>query len=97
MNETLIQWGIGIAVTTAVAAFFRFCPKQKLMDWIGPVMFGLGKTLSILGNARIGKKAMNKVEEGPLSTLIGVAMHGLVEFGRGLVSDNSTDENKEGP
>lgn len=89
MNETLMVWGIGLAVTSAVAAFIRFCPKQKMMDAVGPFMFGLGKTVSFFGNTRIGKKAMNKVEEGILSTLIAVGMHGLVELGRGLVSDNS--------
>lgn len=97
MNETLIQWGIGIAVTTVVAAFFRFCPKQKLMNASGPWAHNIGKILSGVGNLRIGKKAMNKVEEGPICTIVAVGMHILNEFGRGLVSDNNTDENKEGP
>lgn len=92
MNETLMQWGIGIAVAGAVAAFFRFFPKQKLMDASGPWAYSLGKLLSGIGNLRISKKAMNKVEEGVICTLLGVGMHILNEFGRGLVSDNHEDK-----
>jgi hypothetical protein len=109
MTETLTLWLIGGGVSAAIAAFIRFCPKQKMMDLIpeeklkksfGALMYGLGKTVSFFGNSKIGKKAMDKVEEGVIHTLIAVVMswtcklynvgmHGLVEFGRGLVSDNS--------
>lgn len=90
--ESLIQWGIGLAVTGAVAAFIRYTPKQKMMDTVGPFMFGVGSIISHFGNSKIGKKAMNRVEEGILHTLIAVAMHGLVELGKGLVADNYTNE-----
>jgi hypothetical protein len=83
------MWGIGLAVTAAVAAFVRFCPKKKLMDAVGPWAYKLGKLCSGIGNIRIGKKAMDKIEEGIICTLLGVGMHILNEFGRGLVSDNN--------
>lgn len=115
MTETLMQWGIGLGISAAIAAFIRFYPKQKLMDLIpeeklkksfGIIMYGLGKTVSIFGNSKLGKKAMDKVEEGILHTIIAVfmswlgklyniAMNGLVEFGRGLVSDNAESGKNE--
>lgn len=92
MNETIMQWGIGLVVTSLVAAFIRFTPKQKMMDAVGPFMFGIGSLVSKFGNSKIGKKAMVKVEEGILHTLIAVAMHGLVELGKGLIADNNEQE-----
>lgn len=94
MDSNLTVWGIGVAVTIAVSAFIRFFPKQKLMGIVGPAMFKAGKFISILGNTKMGKKAMDKVEEGILASLISIAMCGLVEFGKGLVADNDLKEGK---
>ena len=91
MQETLAIWGIGLAVTVGVATFARFCPKQKLMDKAGPMMFKTGKALSLIGNTKLGKKAMDKLEEGVLVTIISIFVHGLTELSKGFLADNEKD------
>lgn len=53
----------------------------------GPVAFKAGQAVSAVGNSKIGKKAMDALEEGIIATLIGVIMNFLIEFGRGLNAD----------
>ena len=86
--DAIQQWGIGIAVTVAIAAFVRFVPKQKMMSVVGSFMFNLGKTISKFGNSKIGKKSMDKIEEGVFNTLIAVILHGFTKLGDGLKADN---------
>ena len=86
-QNTLIVWGISVGIGIVVSAFIRFVPKQKLMNKTGPMAYTAGKVVSAFGNSKIGKSAMDKVEEGILATIIAVVMNMLVEFGRGLNED----------
>lgn len=84
-NWTILLCTVTIPVLSGI--FLRVYPKQKLMNMTGPIAFKAGQAVSFFGNTNIGKKAMDALEEGPISTLIGVMMHDLIEFGKGLNAD----------
>jgi hypothetical protein len=93
--ETIYQWLIGTGVFVAISAFIRFVPKHKLMTVAGRFMFGVGKAVSNFGNSKIGKAAMNKIEEGIFITLVAIFIHACNEFSRGLQDDNQRSAKKK--
>lgn len=91
--ETLQQWGIGLAVTMAVASFIRFCPKKKINTWVEKPLRNFGRLVSKFLILRLGKKAAEKVEEGIIVTLLDVIGNIALYIKEGLLEDN---EKKKG-
>jgi hypothetical protein len=86
--ENLQMWAIGVGVSVAVAAFIRFFPKKKLINWISPIAEGAGKALSKIMILRLGRAAAENVEEGIIATLAATVYAGVDSFMKGLLSDN---------
>ena len=94
IDMNLIQWGCGIGAVVASASFLKFYPKAKLQLGFDAFMYKVGKVISLLGNSKIGRKAMDTLEEGPIATLITVGVSGFLSLGKGLVSDYADREVK---
>lgn len=88
MENWILEVGIGAAVTIGVAAFLRFCPKAKLLEWIQPKAEVAGKIVSKVLALRLGPKAAESLEEGVIVTLMATVYAGITSFMKGLLSDN---------
>lgn len=87
MKESVI---IALVVGAFVAAFLRLCPKAKLMTFFGSLARKVARKISQAGNSVLGKKAMEKLEEGILPTLQATIFHSVMEFCKEIVSDNES-------
>ena len=92
MNETLqvilIKAGIAGAIFIISGIIARVFPKQKAMDITGAPAEKFGLFLSALGNTRLGKKSMDRLEEGPISTIVAIVINMGQRFQKGLRADN---------
>jgi hypothetical protein len=92
MNETLqailINVGIPGAAFILCGIIARVFPKQKAMDITGAPAEKFGRLLSAIGNTKLGKKSMDRIEEGPLSTIVAVVINMAQRFQKGLQADN---------
>lgn len=86
----LQMWIAGVGAVTGCAIFLKFFPKEKLRSFIVPACGKAGDLVSKLGNSKLGQKAMDALEEGPICTLLYVIIEGITEFGKRLVADNKT-------
>ena len=98
MTDTLLSLGIQIGIPAAVGIvcliFARFFPKEKALS-IAKVFRKWGKLVSKLGNTKLGKKSMDRLEEGPIATLLGFIGTCISEFAAGLAEDNVTEQVKK--
>lgn len=90
MSDNMTIFVVGsIVVPVILAIIARVIPKQNAIATGDSLGEKLGIIVSTLGNSRLGKKAMDAIEEGPIHTLIGFLMAFLVAFGRGLKKDTT--------
>lgn len=87
-TQTLIKISLPLIITGMVSIFLKYYPKQKLMNRFGPVCKKAGQLISKFGNTKIGKRSMNKLEEGVIATVACVLIHCINEFVNGLRTDN---------
>lgn len=90
----LQMWIAGVGATVGVAAFLRLCPKSRLIAWAQATGDKLGKLLSTLMLVRVGRKASESIEEGPIVTLLATAQAFIDAFGKGLLYDNQDRQPK---
>jgi len=88
MDQSTVPWIVGIAVTAAVAAFLRFYPKGRAIEDGGKIGDLVGTVISTFGNSKLGKKIWNKVEEGPITTMLAFCMAFITRLGAKMLSDN---------
>lgn len=90
MSDNITIFVVGsIVVPVILAIIARVIPKQKAIATGDSLGEKLGIIVSTFGNSRLGKRAMDAIEEGPIHTLIGFLMSFLVAFGRGLNKDTT--------
>lgn len=105
-SNALVLSLAGGTLATILSIVAKRIPKKKLMDIVpettpkfDKLMFGFGVAFSVFGVSRIGKKAMESLEEGIIQTLLATLMawttrgcniliNGIISFGKGLMSDN---------
>lgn len=88
MDGNLTPWIVGLAVSAAVTAFLRFYPKGRAIEDGGKIGDLIGTVISNFGNSKLGKKIWNKVEEGPITTMLAFAMSFITRLGAKMLSDN---------
>ena len=88
MNETLVSIAIAVGVPMILGIIARVFPKQKALNLVGKPARKFGQIVSALGNSKLGAKAMNQIEEGPISTVTAMLIHAVKEFEAGLNEDN---------
>ena len=86
--ESLIHWGLGVAVPVAVAAFLKFYPKSKAIDAGGKLGDIVGAAISAFGNSKIGRKTWSRIEEGPIVTFFAFCMAFITRAGNRMLADN---------
>jgi hypothetical protein len=90
MNEQMTIFVVGsIVIPVALAVFARVIPKSKAISSGDSIGEKLGIAMSKLGNNRIGKKAMDAIEEGPITTALAFIMAFAVGFGKGMNRDKT--------
>ena len=82
------MWAVGIGISVVIAAFVRFCPKQKLIAAVMKPCEIAGVTLSRLLALKLGKKAAVSIEEGVIATIAATIYSAVSSFMKGLLSDN---------
>jgi hypothetical protein len=88
MNEQMTIFVVGsIVVPVVLAVIARVVPKSKAIASGDSLGEKLGIAMSTLGNHRIGKKAMDAIEEGPINTVLAFIMAFSVGFGKGMNKD----------
>ena len=87
------QVGIPAAVGIVCLLVARLFPKEKALN-AAKVFRKWGKLVSRLGNTKLGKKSMDRLEEGPIATIIGFVGMCVSEFSAGLSEDNVKEEVK---
>jgi hypothetical protein len=80
--------GISFGVSGALAAIARTYPKEKAIALGNKLGDIVGLAITNFGNSRIGKKLWNKVEEGPITTVLAFLMAFFVHVGKKMVEDN---------
>ena len=88
MNEALISIAVAVGIPVILGIIARVFPKQKALNLVGKPARRFGRVVSALGNSKLGTKAMNKIEEGPISTVTAMLIHAVKEFEVGLSEDN---------
>lgn len=92
MDNPFVQWLIGFGVSGVVlggvAAIARAWPKEKAIALANRLGDIIGTAITTFGNSRVGKKVWNKVEEGPITTLIAFIIALCVRIGSKMVEDN---------
>lgn len=85
-NKLLAGSGLLLLAITVVC---RVVKKEKLLLWSLPWSGRFGRLFSTFLNGRLGEKAANRLEEGPISTIIFVLIENLRCFMRNMLSDNT--------
>ena len=98
MSEILVsllsQIGIPAGVGVACLLVARFFPKEKALS-VAKIFRKWGRLVSKIGNTKLGKKSMDRLEEGPISTILGFIGMCVYEFSAGLSEDNVKAEVKK--
>ena len=99
MDNVIVQWFIQNAaipggITLGCLLVARFFPKKKALGIAGNFR-RLGRLLSKIGNTKLGKKSMSKLEEGPIATFLGFIGMCISEFSAGLAEDNVKEDIKK--
>jgi hypothetical protein len=88
MNEQMTIFVVGsIVVPVVLAVIARVIPKAKAIASGDSLGEKFGVAVSVFGNGRIGKKAMDTIEEGPINTVLAFVMAFAVGFGKGMNRD----------
>lgn len=84
----LAQWGLPAVIGLVCFIVAKYFKKEKALSIAKKVFRPLGRKLSKFGNTKLGKKSMNKLEEGPISTILGFIGMCISEFAAGMAEDN---------
>lgn len=76
-----------IIITLFITIFSKIFPKEKAVK-IAKKCNKFGIILSKFGNTKLGKKTMDKFEEGAIVTILAFFVTCITEFSKGLILDN---------
>ena len=91
----LKKWGIGVAITVALAAFGKFVPKKKIKEFLCPKAWALGEMLSMFLVSKLPRSTAENVEEGFICTWLEAIGDTLLSFEQGLLHDNRKQNAKK--
>lgn len=88
-------WAMGVAVALLLAAFARFCPKEKLVKMVTPLAKLVGSTIDMLLLKWLPRRAAEKIEEGLFSTIFEVLSQFLSIANSKMLENNKKRIKKE--
>ena len=77
-----------------MAAFTRFCPKEKLQKWIRPLATAAAVAVDAVLVRWLPRKIAEKLEEGIILSVTDTISFALKTFGEKLVENNSKRKKK---
>ena len=83
----------GGALVIIAGILVRIVKKRQLMKITGDICYNFFKTVSIAGNTRFGKKAMDSIEEGFFESIFAIFSNAIKRSKEGLAFDNKKDSN----
>jgi hypothetical protein len=86
----LVTAGVPVIVSAISAILLRLFPKEKVSAQGRALGRKIGIWLDTLGNGKLGKKAMDTLEEGPIST----AVRWVISVAEGTLEGLDHDEVK---
>jgi len=88
LHTILINVGIPGAISIICLIIAHKFPKQKALDITGAACEKFGRLVSAIGNTRLGKKSMDKLENDIISKIVDIVINGAQRFLKGCKADN---------